>query len=71
MKTVQNKKLLEQADSYVQDGVLIKWRWYNDNHESMEYKLAMKHENESKLTNEDYEYMKSRGNMVIEVDRKV
>lgn len=68
MKTVQNIKLLEFADSYVKDGVLIKWRWFDNNPDSMDYKLEEKRFKKSELTNDDYEYMKTRGSLVVEVN---
>jgi|GEM_PF-6785202 len=68
MKTVSSIKLLEFADSYVQDGVLIKWRWFDVDPNSMEYKLEEKRFKKSELTSDDIEYMKTRGNLVVEVN---
>lgn len=61
-----NLKLLSNAFVYVKDGVLLKYRFDNNNPLHIDAILNKKVYSKEKVTDREYEYIKTMGNVVIE-----
>lgn len=67
----KNYKILELSDSYIKDGKLIKFRWYNGDHNHIDNKLHYKYYKKEEVTNEEYEYLCKRGNLVVDSNNDI
>ncbi|UUV46090.1 hypothetical protein [Bacillus phage vB_BanS-Thrax1] len=57
--------LMKWATAYIEDGKLIKWRYYNDDPTHMDNILHFKAKNKEELTALEYNYVKMFNNVVI------
>ena len=71
MIKTDTRQLLVIAFTYIQDGKIVKWRWYEDEPSTMAHKIALKWHNKSPLSEQDVDYMVARGNMVVETAGEV
>lgn len=57
--------LAKHCSAYVKQGRLVKYRFYEDDENSIHYKLHWKCENKELLTKEDIEYIKTEMQNVV------
>lgn len=66
---ISELKLVQTSHAYIKDGILKKWRFYEDDPNSMLHILHWKQKDETPLTDTEYWYIREyHKNVIIETE---
>lgn len=68
---ISERRLIEMATAYIEDGIVKKWRHFSYDKESLMHKIEAKRISGEKLTEEEFEFIKTFDNVVIVNERMV